>query len=242
MSTQNKVNNRCCPTDEPPTSRDYAPQGDNFYINGPLDSKTGVLIVGDIFGMLKPGKRFPDMLAQEGHLVVMPDFFEEAAWSQNDWPPDFESAKWKKFYQLARNIDYHRVRAEKGIALLRKMGCKKIGVYGMCWGALVTFDLAARGLVDACATSHPSFFEAKYVEAAKVPVCVLPSVDEGDCTAIEAAVKGHPCQPSVFHQYQHIHHGFFGTRMDPDKLNATERAELDDAVAKSFAFFRDTLK
>ncbi|EPY26164.1 hypothetical protein STCU_06289 [Strigomonas culicis] len=192
---------QCCPTDAPPVRNPYNPTGDAFYMTGPIDSKRAVLIVGDIFGVLPNAKRYADVLAKEGYLVLYPDFMGDRAWDEHSWPPNFESEEFKKFYAFITDYQHHMVLARRACALLRRLGVEKIATIGMCWGARVAFDLAGEGLVEAASSAHPSRFTAEVMApAARVPICVLPSKDENaeDMAGVEKAVNAHTVEPHVY--------------------------------------------
>ncbi|KAK7202290.1 hypothetical protein NESM_000300700 [Novymonas esmeraldas] len=234
--------NRCCPTDKGAAKCHYDPTGDDFYVVGPYDAKAGIIVVSDIFGMLPNSKRLADVLAAQGYLVVMPDFFGAKAWDHNKWPVDYSSPEFQSFITFARDFDQHKPRMEKAIALLRRMGCEKVGAIGMCWGCSLTFTMAGESKIDAAATAHPSFFFADAVKAAKTPVLVMPSKDEAPMDSIEAAVKEHPLSPSVYKRFDGIPHGFFGVRYDPDTYTAEELEEVEEARQLTLTFFEKTLR
>lgn len=234
--------NRCCPTDLTAAQCKYTTTGEEVYMVGPMDSKAGIVLIGDIFGMLDNSKRFADILAAQGFLVVMPDFFGPRAWPADNWPPDFEGKEWNDFFAYMRDMKPHVEKAEKAIALLRRIGCTKIGGAGMCWGALVVFELAANGALNAAATAHPSFFTADHVKKAKNPVCVLPSKDEGPMEEIEAAVNAHPFQPHVYKRFNNLPHGFFAARFDYDNATGVVQEEVTEARKLLFDFFNQTLR
>jgi len=233
--------NRCCPTDLTAAPCVYTPAGEQMYMVGSLDSKAGVVLVGDIFGMMDNSKHFADILAAEGYLVVMPDFFGSRAWPADVWPPDFEDKTWKEFIAFATDMKPHVAKMKKAAALLRHMGCTKIGAAGMCWGAKPMFEVAEDNLFDAIATAHPSFFGADLLKSVKTPVCVLLSKDEGPMEDVEAAVKAHPYAPHVFKRFNNLHHGFFGARFDYDHVTGVVEEEITEARKTLFDFFDATL-
>jgi dienelactone hydrolase len=233
--------NRCCPTDATAATCVYHPSGEGFYMVGPLDSKAGVVIVSDIFGLLPNSKRLADVLAKEGYLAIMPDFFGEKAWDHHEWPADFEGEKWKNFIAFASEFANHKPKVNHAVQVLRKLGCEKVGVLGICWGAVLAFQVAADGTVDAAATAHPSFFTAEAVKAAKTPVLVMPSQDEPPMDDVEAAVAAHPQAPHMYKHFHTIPHGYFGARYDPDTYTPEQLEEVEEARRMTFEFFKKTL-
>ncbi|KAK7202289.1 hypothetical protein NESM_000300600 [Novymonas esmeraldas] len=234
--------NRCCPTDKGAAKCHYDPTGNDFYVVGPYDAKAGIVVVGDIFGMLPNSKRLADVLAADDYLVVMPDFFGAKAWPESEWPADFESERWKNYVAEITQMDNFKPRMERAIALLRRMGCEKVGAIGMCWGSALTFMMAAEGSIDAAATAHPSFFFADAVKAAKTPVLVMPSKDEPPMDEVEAAVKAHPVEPHMYKRFDKIPHGFLGARYDPDTYTAEELEEVKEARTLAADFFEKALR
>ena len=233
--------NRCCPTDKPAARCPYNPKGDDFYVVGPYKAKAGIVVVSDIFGMQPNSMRFADLLAENGYLVVMPDFFGERAWPVEDWPADFEGERWKAHTKWRRNMDNFKPRMNRAVESLRQMGCVKVGAVGMCWGATLSFLLSGEGVIDAAATAHPGNFTAASVRLAKTGVCVLGGVDDGPLTEVSDAVNAHPVEPHVFRSFENLEHGFFGSRYDPDTYTPKEMEEMEEARRIILDFFQKTL-
>ncbi|KAG5465988.1 hypothetical protein CUR178_00704 [Leishmania enriettii] len=234
--------NRCCPTEKGAAKCEYNPTGDDFYMVGPCDSKAGVVLVSDIFGMQANSKRFADLLAEQGYLVIMPDFFGEQAWPVSEWPADFQSERWTTHMERISKLDAYAPRMEKAISVLRRMGCVKVGAIGMCWGSALPFIMAAQGKVDAAATAHPARLTAAAVKAAKTPVLVMPSKDEPSMDDIEAVVHAHPIEPHIYRRFLVLPHGFFGARYDPNTYTAEEVQEEKEARELALKFFETTLR
>jgi len=72
------------------TTKDYTGKGKvtqiekiDAYVNGPDDSKTAVLIVGDVFGWEFPNTRLiADKVATAGHLAILADINHGTAWKK----------------------------------------------------------------------------------------------------------------------------------------------------------------
>lgn len=237
MSTEK----RCCPTDNAIPSTPYVPHGDQYYITGPLTSKKGILVISDIFGLADRSKRFLDILAKHGYLIVMPDFFGARAWDPNDFPPKggFETPEWGVFYALIRDHDAHRPRARRAVAFMRQLGCTRISTLGMCWGARITFDLSNEGLVDAACTMHPSLFTPEMVRLAKTPVCVVMSKDEKP-EGIEDALQALPHE-TVYHVASLLSHGFCGAHYEPEAWPPENVAQAEEATKMVLDFFAKQL-
>eukprot|EP00796_Vickermania_ingenoplastis_P000126 gene126-75_t len=234
--------NKCCPTDKGPATCPYEPQGEEMYLTGPYNSKKGIVIIGDIFGMHHNSLRYADTLGKAGFLVAMPNFFLTQVWSADNWPPDFASEEWQKFWKYCTDFDRHLPLARKAVALLRQMGCTKIASIGMCWGSRLAFDLAGEKLIEAAATAHPSILAPEAVKSANTPVCIMHSKDEPAFEEVEAVVKASPFKSNVYVRYNALPHGFFGCRFDYDKCTDEERKEINDATEKSLGFFNEVLK
>lgn len=234
---------RCCPTDKGPAKCPYTPQGGQYYLTGPLDSKKGILLVSDIFGLHPNACRYADVLAKAGFLVLMPDFFGPRVWPADNWPPNFESEEWKSFWGFCSDFEKtHLPIGRNGVAVLRKLGCTKIASMGMCWGSRIAFDLAAEKLVEAAGTSHPSILSADSVKAAKTPLLIMHSKQEPPYEDVEAVVKASPFKINVYERYNHLEHGFFGARFDYDDATPEEQKEIKDATEKSLKFFQAALQ
>eukprot|EP00796_Vickermania_ingenoplastis_P000130 gene130-79_t len=222
--------NKCCPTDKGPATCPYEPQ--EMYLTGPYNSKKGIVIIGDIF-MHHNSLRYADTLGKAGFLVAMPNFFLTQVWSADNWPPDFASEEWQKFWKYCTDFDRHLPLARKAVALLRQMGCTKIASIGMCWGSRLAFDLAGEKLIEAAATAHPSILAPEAVKSANTPLCIMHSKDEPAFEEVEA---------QRLRALQRTSHGFFGCRFDYDKCTDEERKEINDATEKSLGFFNEVLK
>ncbi|EPY40214.1 hypothetical protein AGDE_03714 [Angomonas deanei] len=233
---------RCCPTDKGVPDVEYAPAGVTYYMVGPVDSKKGVLIVGDIFGIdIDNSKRYLDKLAAEGFLVVFPDFFGKKAWPVNNWPPDFESESWKVFHTYITDIDHHMKVANQTAKMMRQLGVQKICSVGMCWGTGVALRLAKEKTVDAILTAHPSFFTPESLEGYSGPIGVLFSKDEPHQEEIRAALKNHPSK-AVCETYDKLDHGFLAARYEYEEGNEEQKKQLDAAEKSSFDFLHEVLK
>lgn len=68
----------------------------------------------------------------------MPDFFEpDGAYPAEDYPPtsDEQKAKFQKFFGGTANQDVAITKLKAFGEVLKTEGAKKLGVYGVCWGA-----------------------------------------------------------------------------------------------------------
>jgi sterol O-acyltransferase len=130
---------------------------------------------------------------------------------------------------------------DRAVELLRQMGCEKVGAIGMCWGAVLPFMLSGEGTIDAAATAHPAYFGPNEVKLAKTGVMVLSGVDDGPLTEVKEAVDALPVRPKVFRSFQHLEHGFFGSRFDPETYTEVQMKEALEARQLLLDFFQATL-
>lgn len=237
------MSSKCCPTDKGPAECTYAAEGEALYITGPRESKKGIVVIGDIFGMHHNSLRYVDTLGKAGFLVVMPDLFGSKAWPANAWPPDLESKEWGEFSALSKRFDdYHLPKVRKAVELLRQMGCTRIASIGMCWGSRIAFDLAAENLIDAAATAHPSYLTPEAVtKALGKPMCILLSKDEGPFDDVEAVAKKSSFKISIYCRYKRLPHGFLGARFNVETAVKEDLAELQEATEKTITFFNEAL-
>lgn len=233
----------CCPTDKGPAKCKYELEGNSMYMAGSLGATKGVVIISDIFGLLPNSLRYADVLGNAGFLVIVPDFFGSDAWLSEDYPPDREGEKWKRFFKICNDFDRHLPRAKNAVNVLRKMGCSRVAVIGMCWGSRLAFDLAAENLVEAAATAHPSILSPDAVKSAlQKPMCIMLSKDEGPFEEVEAVAKTSTFSHSIYTRYQKLPHGFFGCRFEYDDCTNEEMDELKAAIKTSINFFNESLK
>lgn len=137
----------CCEI-PPVITHDYTPKGVfgevadfKSYITGPKSSKTGILVIFDIFGYFPQTLQGADILASAEHLVVMPDFFKGEVAEPNCYPPDTpEKGKvLMAFLNGPANAKDGEANVRAIAEELKKEypGVERWGVVGYCWGGKV---------------------------------------------------------------------------------------------------------
>ncbi|KAF5946015.1 hypothetical protein HYC85_016243 [Camellia sinensis] len=118
--------------------------GLNTYVTGSPASKTGILLISDVFGYEAPKlRKLADKIADSGFYVVVPDFF------YGD-PFTYENAEkplpvWIKFHGTEKGLED----AKPVIAALKNQGISAIGAAGFCWGGEIsTFFISLRLYLD----------------------------------------------------------------------------------------------
>lgn len=214
-----------------------------MYTTGSINSTKGIVIISDIFGLHHNSLRYADVLGKAGFLVIVPDFFGSDAWLTEDYPPDREGEKYKRFWRICSDFERHLPKAKNAVSILRKMGCTKVASIGMCWGSRLAFDLAAENLIEAAATAHPSILSPEAVKSAlEKPMCIMLSKDEGPFEEVEAVAKTSSFSCSIYTRFKKLPHGFFGCRFEYDDCTKEEMDEINAAIDASITFFNESLK
>lgn len=168
------------------SEEDLAP-GVSCYMSGDPKWGSAVIVCHDVFGPNK-GKhhQFADAIANGGHYVVMPDFFQggsiEPYYASNTVPQGLEWLKqfnWKHCSGILEKVHEH----------LREKGIERIGSVGFCWGAWVVAKLCQKKeFCQSGVWAHPSCCVAKELyegeteqelaDAVRAPTLILPSKQE----------------------------------------------------------------
>lgn len=152
MSTQSTQSQACCNTPAV-VSHDYSPKGDYItadglktYATGSQSSKTGILIIYDIFGFFPQTLQGADILAytdsDRQYQVFMPDFFEGKPADISWYPPDNKEKEEKlgEFFKTAAAPPKTLPRIGKIVKELGdKRGIEKWAIVGFCWGGKVRY-------------------------------------------------------------------------------------------------------
>lgn len=197
------------------------------YTTGPTTSKTGVLVIYDIFGMHFPQTlQGSDIIASSGHLVVMPDLFDGAPMDIANFPPNTpeKQQKLKAFFGGIANPGpmVQKIRSEVVPAVKEAYpGVERWAVVGYCWGGkIVTLLSAGEGFV-ASAQLHPAMLDAADAGNIKIPHFLLATKDEDEAVveAFKTALEGVGKKSQVF-RWEGTFHGFMAARANlKDKEN-----------------------
>eukprot|EP00744_Colponema_vietnamica_P017144 GILI01024064.1.p1 GENE.GILI01024064.1~~GILI01024064.1.p1 ORF type:complete len:260 (+),score=56.13 GILI01024064.1:37-780(+) len=243
----------CCPTDLKPVESDYKRKATSFYLaglgNATSGNKNGIIIYTDIFGLHPNAYQLADVFASAGYIVAVPDIFaEQGPWPTSDYPPKagFDSEEWGAFQKRLTDFGKHHAILAESKEVLTRLGAQKIGAIGMCWGGKVLIS-APKGLLDAFACPHPSFFDNNDGKDVTIPALILPSQDE-DADIMQAVVenlkKGN--SKSRQHRFDDLHHGYLGARGNipnaSDYNDQTTKTQAQTALNEAITFFNENLK
>jgi len=140
-------------------------------------TETAILILTDVIGHeFTNAQLIADQFAANGYFVVMPDLFEKDPIPLNR-PEDFDIMKWlQKSGPEGKGHGPGQVDpiVEKVIKEMKgKLGVKKIGSVGYCFGAkyVARFSASGKGIDVGC-MAHPSFVDAAELKAMKAPLSI----------------------------------------------------------------------
>ncbi|KAI5846186.1 dienelactone hydrolase [Tricharina praecox] len=220
------------------------------YAVGPTTSKTGVLVIYDIFGMDFPQTlQGCDIIGSSGHLVVMPDLFDGAPMDMANFPPDTpekQQALQTFFAGLANpGPMVQKIRAEVLPAVKQTYpAVDRWAVIGYCWGGKIVTLLSAGEGFAASAQLHPAMLDPADAAKITIPHFCLSTKDE-DAAATEGfrtvleAVKGVVGEKSLVLRWEGTFHGFMAARAN---LKDKENLEYyEKGYKKLVHFLKETL-
>lgn len=204
------------------------------YIAQPQSTpRGGLVLLQEIFGVNSHIKEVADSYASEGYLVVaIPTMSRvqnsvELGYSDADIASGFELKI--KVDELPGNPVMNDIQA--GINFAAKAG--KVGIFGFCWGGLLTWKSAA--LLTGLSAAVPYYGGGIPNEVNLEPKCpVLAHFGDQDAyipmDTVEQFMKSHP---EVRVEIYHANHGF----------NCNQRGSYDETSAKlakerTLAFFK----
>ncbi|KAJ8066877.1 hypothetical protein OCU04_004261 [Sclerotinia nivalis] len=181
-------------------------EGTKYYVSGPDNATSAILLVYDIFGFWTQTLLGADILATtktssspHGIKVFVPDFFGPG--NEADiafWPADTDE-KWHyilKVFREQAEKENNLKKLEEYMNVLTKRdevrNVKSWGVAGYCWGAKIVTLASQEGTIfKAGAQTHPSLVDPEDAKLVKIPQIVLLSKDEDreQCKAYENNMK-----------------------------------------------------
>lgn len=157
-------------------------------------------------------------------------------------PPNKEDDEWTNFFAKINQFDLFIPRAQRGISLLKKLGCSKVGIVGPCWGSKLAFLLSHQNPVDSVVAPHPSFINEHDVANAPCPFCILPAKDDPPYIEVEQATKQHKLAKfCMYRRWGGLEHGFLGARFDHDNSSKEKKQEQRTASLVVLDFLKKTL-
>ncbi|KAG2418634.1 hypothetical protein HFD88_001735 [Aspergillus terreus] len=184
------------------------------YIAYPPSQSTerAILMLTDVIGhRFINAQLIADQFAANGYLVVVPDLFHGDPVQLNR-PDGFDIMKWLQGPpgHLPNRVDPV---VQSVIDEMRtKMGCRKIGAVGYCFGAKYVVRFLHSGVLDAGYVAHPSFVEADELRKIEGPL----SIAAAETDSIFPAPKRHESekilsevgQPYQINLFSGVEHGF----------------------------------
>jgi dienelactone hydrolase len=114
--------------------------------------------------------RIADQFAANGYFVVMPDLFHGDPVPLNR-PEGFDIFKWRAG-PPGHNPERVDPVVDASIKEMRKLGVKKLGAVGYCFGAKYVVRFLKKGVLDAGYVAHPSFVDADELKGIEGPLSI----------------------------------------------------------------------
>ncbi|KAI5778700.1 dienelactone hydrolase [Geopyxis carbonaria] len=206
------------------------------YVTGSTDSKTGVLVIYDIFGLdFAQTLQGADIIASStSSLVVIPDFFKGEPMAISGFPPDTPEKQKALGEFFAGPAAPPKTVAKVGelVPLLKEKypSVERWALMGYCWGGKVTALLSGAGCpFVGSAQIHPAMMDAEDAAKLTVPHFVLATKDEDAETTekVRGIIENHQDEAvrtkSQVMRWEGTFHGFMAARVD-----------LKDAESKAY--------
>jgi dienelactone hydrolase len=185
-----------------------------------------------------------DQFASNGYFVVMPDILHDDPTPLNR-SPGFDLMKWMNGPpgHLPPRID--PVIDAALVEMRTKLGCKRIGGVGYCFGAkyVIRHLQPDQGKIDVGYCAHPSFVEAQELQTIKGPLAI--SAAETD--SIFKEEKRHESEnilkktgfPYQINLYSGVSHGF---AVRGDVQNSVIKYAKESAFIQALQWFEEHMK
>ncbi|KAJ2295777.1 hypothetical protein IWW55_005331 [Coemansia sp. RSA 2706] len=233
----------CCNT--PPVKATYIAKGVrsklgdlDCYFSGSKDSKRGILVNYDVFGMHANVIQLCDILGEMGFYVALPDLLHGKPLVEADLgkPEVFAG-----FCKSAGSWDAVKGSFRKVLGHFAEIGVASTGVVGFCWGGkMVVTALAELDGLAGGAIVHPALIQPGDMARVRAPLMVLPSKDEPDFADEFASMKDKPFFADCYmERFDDMFHGFCGAR--GDWANAEQAARANHAIKLLVGFFARVL-
>lgn len=189
-----------------------------------------------------------DIIAAQGFLVVVPDFFKGKPLAQENYPPDTpEKEKIVQAFFAGPASPPDNLKLLSSFATAASKEFPQVtghGILGYCWGGkIAVLASGQRDVFEATAVVHPAMLQADDATSLTAPIMLLASKDEDakEVKAFEAAVpKGAVKDASHFETYTNMHHGWAAARAD---LSTQEKKDVySETYEKLSGFFTKNIK
>ncbi|OKL59135.1 hypothetical protein UA08_05955 [Talaromyces atroroseus] len=213
------------------------------YVTGNKSSKSGIILVYDIFGFYPQTLLGADKLAEQtGAVTFVPDLLDKVYAEQSWIPPDTDEKKaaFGAFFTntAAPPLALPKLKAWLAEAKTKYPTVEKWGIAGLCWGGKLAVLLSTEGTEFAVSGQvHPGLYDVADAKAAVIPHICLASKDESaEVTAGYQAVFAEGSLGSRADTYPTMHHGWMGARADlEDAENKKEYERGYKEIADFFA-------
>ena len=112
------------------------------------DTKGGIVVIQEIFGVNRHIRKITDFFAAQGYLALAPCFFDHIKPGvELGYTPDTMAEGRKLVGELG--VDKAVQDVDAAISALKARGVKKVAVTGFCWGGTITWLSATRLKPDA---------------------------------------------------------------------------------------------
>ncbi|KAH7070611.1 dienelactone hydrolase [Paraphoma chrysanthemicola] len=204
----------------------------------PIDKNGVLLLLPDGFGHVTHNFILADDFAQVGWHVVVPDYYEEQPWSEEQKQKlrDLDFPAW-----LNRHNHQHvsRLLEELVVHLCQHHPATTFVGVGYCFGGKHVMRLAQAPLTAAVAF-HPSFVEAADMDGVNIPLYAgLAACDDMVPASLAADLQGWSTSrmdnQSLFtlEIYPNVGHGFAAR---PDTKDGTVKEQYIQAFTRTVAF------
>jgi len=226
--TSTSTQSHACCTVPPVVGDNYKEKGSwtevnglKTYSTGDGSSKTGILVVYDIFGFFPQTLQGADIIAsgdsKSPYQVFMPDFFDGSPADISWYPPDTDE-KGKKLGAFFQNEAAPPKTVNRIPKVLKEIeskhsSIKEWGILGYCWGGKIVNLVSQKdSQFKSAVACHPAMVDANDAEAITIPIAMLPSKDESqeDLEKWSKAIK----VKNTVKWWPNQVHGFMAARSD----------------------------
>lgn len=187
------------------------------YLSNPAaDSRGGIVVVQEIFGVTRHIRAVVDQYAAAGFTAIAPALFDRV--ERNVDVPYTDMAKGFGYMQQLKN---DKVMLDIQAALNRVAAAGKVGVVGYCWGGTMAYLAAARLNVAAAVAYYGGGIDKHISEKPRCPIMFHYGEKDAHIPLSVVAKVKEAVPDGIFYTYP-ADHGF----------NCTDRASYEPASAK----------